>query len=108
MLEKISLFTSKKDFLYFLTSSFIIFFLSVSLEYYNYKELTKFDSALIDATVIKQYTKIKLKKNGKTKVYQVLKLKSDNGFTFYSTANEKLSNLSGKKVNQLSLFSFKT
>jgi competence protein ComEC len=98
MLEKISLFTSKKDFLYFLTSSFIIFFLSVSLEYYNYKELTKFDSALIDATVIKQYTKIKLKKNGKTKVYQVLKLKSDNGFTFYSTANEKLSNLSGKKV----------
>jgi len=98
MIEKVSLFANKRDFFHFLLLSFTIFSLSISLEFYNYKELTKFDSQLVNANVLKQYTKTKLTKTGKTKTYQVLKLKSEDGFTFYSTASKKLSNIQYKNI----------
>lgn len=98
MLEKVSLFRNKRDFFHFLLLAFTIFSLSISLEFYNYKELTKFDSQLVNATVLKQYTKTKLTKTGKTKIYQVLKLKSDNGFTFYSTASKNLKDIKFHRV----------
>jgi len=98
MIEKVSLFANKRDFFHFLLLSFTIFALSISLEFYNYKELTKFDSQLVNATVLKQYTKTKLTKTGKIKSYQVLKLKSEDGFTFYSTASKKLSNIQYKNI----------
>lgn len=98
MLEKVSLFTSRRDYLHFAIFLFVLFCLSISLEFYNYKELTKFDSQLVSATVLKQYTKTKLTKRGKLKKYQVLKLKSDKGFTFYSTASKNLANIKYKQV----------
>ena len=98
MLEKVSLFRNGRDFFHFLLLAFTIFALSFSLEFYNYKELTKFDSQLVNATVLKQYAKTKLTKTGKAKTYQVLKLKSVDGFTFYTTASKKLSNVKYKNV----------
>jgi len=98
MIEKVSLFRNSRDFFHFLLLAFTIFALSISLEFYNYKEFTKFDSQLVNATVIKQYTKTKLNKTGKIKTYQVLKLKSDDGFTFYSTASKKLSDIKYKNI----------
>ncbi len=98
MIEKVSLFRNRRDFFHLLLLAFTFFSLSLSWEFYNYRELTKFDSQLIDATVLKQYTKTKLTKKGNTKTYQVLKLKSDKGFTFYSTASSKLSDIKYKRV----------
>ncbi len=98
MLERVPLFTNKRDVFHFFLLAFTLFALSLSYEFYNYKELTKFDSQLIDALVLKQYTKTKLTKKGKIKHYQVLKLKSDNGFTFYTSASSKLPDIRYKKV----------
>ena len=98
MLKKVSLFKNKRDFFHFLLLAFTIFSLSISLEFYNYKEFTKFDSQLLNATIIKQYTKTKLTKTGKTKSYQVLKIKSDAGFTFYTTASKNLSDIKFHRV----------
>jgi len=99
ILEKISLFSSKKDLLLFVLLTLILFFLSISYQYYKYHELTKFDSQLVNAVVLKQYTKTKSTKKGTLKTYQVLKLKSSDGFTFYTTANKKLKNLKRKKIH---------
>jgi len=93
MIERVAFFQTKKEFLSFILLASAIALLSLSYQYYNYKQLTKFDSNLINATVIKQYTKTKVTKKGKLKTYQVLKLKSDNGFTFYTTASKKQKNI---------------
>ena len=98
MLEKVSLFRNTRDIFHLLLLFFVLFSLCIGLEFYNYKELTKFDSQLVNATVLKQYSKSKLTKTGKTKTYQVLKLKADEGFIFYSTASQKLSNIKYKRV----------
>ncbi len=98
MLEKVSLFRNRRDFFHLFLLLFVLFSLSISMEFYNYKELTKFDTQLVNATVLKQYTKSKLTKTGKTKTYQVLKLKSDDGFVFYSTASKKLQDIRYRKV----------
>ncbi len=97
-LERVELLSSKRDFSYLLLLFFSLLALSLSFEYYNYKELSKFDSQIVHAKVLKQYTKIKLTKKGKTKTYQVLKLKSSDGFTFYTTASKKMPNYQGKEV----------
>lgn len=97
MIEKVSLFLSKKDFFNFFLLCCILLCISLGLEYYNYKQLTKFNSQLVNATVLKQYTKTKYKK-GKLKTYQVLKLKSDKGCTFYTTASTKLQDIKYKHL----------
>jgi competence protein ComEC len=98
MIERVSLFNSKKETLYFTLASILLLFLSLALEFYHYKEFTKFDSQLLHATVLKQYTKTKLTKTGKTKEYQVLKLKSEDGLTFYTTASKKTEDIKGKNI----------
>ena len=99
VLEKISLFSSKKD--VFLLFAFILSLLSISLsfEYYKYKELTKFDSQLLGATVQKAYIKTKRTKKGTLKSYEILKLKSDDGLVFYTLASKKLTNMQGKHLH---------
>ena len=94
MLERVSLFNSKRDFLNFLLLCSFILFYSLLIEFQNYKNLTRFDTALVNATVLKQYTKTK---NSRT--YQVLKLKSEKGFTFYTTANKSFAYSKTKKLN---------
>ena len=92
-LEKVPLFSTKKDFFVFLFISFFIFIYSLLIEYQNFKSLTYFDTTIVKATVLKQYVKSKGKKK-----YQVLKLRSDKNFTFYTTANISLKNLVNKKI----------
>ena len=92
-LEEVFLFRSKKDFFYFLIGCFFVLSYSLLIEYQNFKNLTRFDTAIVKAVVLKQYTKSK-----GTKKYQVLKLKSDDGFSFYTTAKLSLKNVVGKKL----------
>lgn len=98
LLEKISLFDTKRDFFLFLFLCIFIASYSLLIEYNNYKNMTRFDSQLIEATVLKQYEKTKLTKKGRTKSYQVLKLKSDRGFSFYTIAKKSFPSTKGKKV----------
>ena len=98
MIERVSLFNSKRDFFFFFFISVAILTYSLLMEYNNYKILTQFDSSLINATILKQYSKTKTTKSGKTKEYQVLKLKSDKGFSFYTTAKESFPSSIGKNL----------
>ena len=98
LLEKLSLFNTKKEFFTFILACGFIFSYTLLIEYNNYKNLTKFDSQIIYATVLKQYEKTKLTKKGKTKNYQVLKLKSEQGFSFYTTAKKSFPYSKGKKL----------
>lgn len=93
MLEKVSLFNAKRDFLnFFLACGFILFY-TLLMEYQNYKNFTKFDTALTNATVLSQYTKTK-----ESKTYQILKLKSEDGYTFYTMKNSAFTDAVGKTL----------
>lgn len=93
MIERVSLFNKKRDFFLFVSASALILLVSLFLEYQNYQKFTRFDSALVEVTVLKQYTK---SKNNRT--YQVLKLKSEDGLTFYTTAKKSLQDVKDKKL----------
>ncbi|MFA5234617.1 MAG: ComEC/Rec2 family competence protein [Sulfurimonas sp.] len=94
MIERVSLFNKKRDFFLFIFACFLILSVSLFIEYRNFLEFNRFDSALVEATVLKQYTK---SKNNRT--YQVLKLKSEDGLTFYTTAKKSLQDLKDKKLS---------
>ena len=94
LLEKVSLFNRRRDFFTFLFISFFILSYSLLMEYQNYKNLNRFDSHVIWATVLNQYTKTK-----DNKTYQVLKLKSDEGYTFYTGAKQSQPDIKGLHVN---------
>lgn len=93
MIQRVSLFTSRRDFFIFLAFCFIFLSHSLYVEYKKFEELTRFDSFLTKATIQKQYTKAK---NSRT--YQVLKLKSSDGITFYTKAKKDLQNLKDKEI----------
>ena len=98
-LDKVSLFSSKRDFFLFLSLSLFIFIYATLIEYNNYKNLTQFTSHILTATIVKQYTKTKLTKKGKTKTYQVLKLKAEKGFSFYTIRKKDFPDSQGKKID---------
>ena len=98
MIQKVQLFSTKKDFLYFISACGFILFYALLIEFNNYKNLTRFDSSIIEATVLKQYEKTKLTKKNRLKTYQVLKLKSKDGFTFYTTTKKTFPSSIGKKI----------
>lgn len=85
-LEKIELFSTKKELFIFLYVSLFIFTYSLLILYNNYKHLTEFKTYFTTATIVKQYEKARFTKTGKIKTYQVLKLKSDEGFSFYTSS----------------------
>jgi competence protein ComEC len=93
MTERVSLFNSWRDISLFLFASLLILSLSLLFEYQNYKEFTRFDSALVEVTVLKQYVKQKGKRT-----YQVLKLKSSEGITFYTTAKKSLPDMKNSRL----------
>ncbi|MCW8955108.1 MAG: ComEC/Rec2 family competence protein [Sulfurimonas sp.] len=68
------------------------------IEYQNFQQLTRFDSQILEATVIKQYEKTSLSTKKKSKTFQILKLKSKEGLTFYTGAKKSLENIKGKIV----------
>ena len=98
ILAKVAFFTSKKDIFVFFGLIFVLLIFSLSYEYYKYRQLTKFDSQLVEATVIKEYEKTKLTKKGKLKHYKVLKLNSDDGLSFYTIAPKKSTTLQNKHL----------
>lgn len=98
LLEKVNLFDTKKDFFLFFIACLFIFSYALLIEYNNFKNLTRFDSAILNATVIKQYEKSKFTKKNKLKTYQVLKLKSDKNFTFYTSAKNSFPDSTGKTI----------
>lgn len=103
MIERVELFQTKKDLLILFTLFVTLLSFSLLYEYYNYRQLTKFDSALIKGEVLKQYLKTKTTKRGKEKTYQVLQLKASNGFTFYTIAKKDLQDLKGDEI-ELEIF----
>ena len=98
MIEKVPLLNTKRDFYLLALLTFLLLFYSLLIEYNNYLKLTKFDSSIIEAQVLKQYIKTKQTNKSKTKTYQVLKLKSPKGFTFYTSLSTKTPNILGKKI----------
>ncbi len=91
-LERVELF-NKREFLSFLFLCLAILSYSLLINYQNYKNLTRYDSALVNATVLKQYTKTK-----EDKSYQILKLKTDNGITFYTSAKKSFKDVKGQEL----------
>ena len=83
-LEKPKFFESYKEFIW--TVSVLLIFLLVRLffEYQTYKEFTSKPFYFTHANVLNSYEK---SKNGKQ--YTVLKLRSDDGYTFYTTTHKK-------------------
>jgi competence protein ComEC len=97
-LQRVALLQDRYDVLKFMLLFVLLLTISLSLEYYQYKKIILFDSYLTTAEVQKQYTKTKQKPNGKIKEYQVLKLKSDEGFSFYTIASKKTPNYKKKEL----------
>lgn len=91
-LERVELF-KYKEFISFLILALFVLSYSLLIEYQNYKKLTRFDSAVVDATVLKQYEKTK---NART--YQVLKLKTDDSLIFYTGAKKSFEDVLHKRV----------
>ena len=92
-IESVPLFRSKKETLLFSTGVLLLFLVSLALEYSDYRHLVRFDDAVIRATVLQQYEKRKADRN-----YFVLKLRSNEGATFYMSADPSLRDLSGYGV----------
>ena len=82
-----------REYLYFGITLFLLLLISLSFEYLNYTKLTQFDDAIIDVTVLKHY-----EKERESKVYSVLKLRTDDGTNFYTTSEAPLKNLSGYHI----------
>ena len=97
-IESIELLSSKRDIFTLLVLLLFLLFFSLSYQYYKYHELTKFDSQIVNAVVLKQYTKTKQTKKGKLKRYEVLKLRSNDGFTFYTIASKNLKNIKSRTI----------
>jgi competence protein ComEC len=98
MLEKASLFQTKREAFFALGLFLFILSYSLLIEFQNFKNLTRFDSAQTNATIIKQYITTKETKNGQLRNYHILKLKSDEGYNFYTNTKLSFPPSLGKKV----------
>ncbi len=83
-LEKPKLFPEKKIFIWFVLSLIFIILIRLFFEYQAYQNFISKPFYYTDAKVLTDYKKFK---SGKR--YQVLKLRSDEGFTFYTTTHRK-------------------
>ncbi len=88
-LQKLKLFSNKKDFFIFFGIVFLIFILNISFEYFRYKKITSKKSYTTKAFVLNEY----IKNN-----HKVIKLKSNEGFVFYTTASKRFHSVKGKYV----------
>lgn len=85
-LEKPKLFPQRKTFFWFVSSVILLIILRLIFLYQNYQAFISKPFYYTNATVITSYEKTKHDKR-----YQVLKLKSEEGFTFYTTTHRKES-----------------
>ena len=91
-LGRIELFDTR-SFLLFFFGIFVLALLSLSFEYYNFRELKTFDDAEIEVSVINHYVKTKNEKS-----YSVLKLYFQ-GKTLYTIGSKDLKNLRGRTIS---------
>ena len=84
MLEKPELFDSKKSFRVTVLVLLLVILLRLVFEYFSYKEFISKPFYFTNATVLNAYEKTK---NGRS--YTVLKLRAEEGFTFYTTSHKK-------------------
>lgn len=83
-LAKPALFPERKTFVWFSLVLIVIIGIRLLIEYYAYQEFISKPFYYTHAAVLNAYEKSKGKKR-----YQVLKLQSDEGFTFYTTNHSK-------------------
>ena len=83
-MEKPKLFETQKHFILTMAVLFILFLIHLGWEYRNYTEFITKPFYFTHATVLNAYEKTKGKGS-----YQVLKLRSDDGLTFYTTTHRK-------------------
>ncbi len=93
MLARIELFETKKEFLIFFAIVLSVFSLNVAYEYYKFSRLTSTKSTVLEAKVLNEYLKSTSKKT-----YKVIKLKTDDGHIFYTTASVRFRSVKGKRV----------
>ena len=91
-LEKPKFYEEKKEFVYTMAFLFILLLARLFFSYQSYIEFTSKPFYFTHATVLNAYEK---SKHGKR--YTVLKLRADEGFTFYTTTHKK-EDFSHKKV----------
>jgi len=96
-LEKPSLFSDRRSFVAFTFLLLIVILIRLGFQYHSYQEFIAKPFYYTDATVLTSYEKTKYKKR-----YKVLKLRSDEGFTFYTTSHQK-ENFNHKRL-RLQLF----
>jgi competence protein ComEC len=84
-MEKPKLFENRKEFVWTMLVLLSLFLLRLGWEYRNYTEFISKPFFFTHATVLNAYEK----KKGK-RTYQVLKLQSDEGLTFYTTIYQKV------------------
>jgi len=89
MLKSIKLFQKRDDYILFFSFILFISAYSILIEFNNYKNFTKFNSTIVNATVLKSYFK-----NNR----QVVKFKTDNGVTFYTIVSKKTELKFAQKV----------
>jgi len=108
IMESLPLFTNKKE---MVLASFVLVFLSIfslGFQYFKYKNLTSQLLHVTDAKVLNHYEKHK--SNGRA--YDVFKLKSDEGYTFYTVAWKKKDIQIGSlvrvkfKTNKISFYKY--
>ena len=83
-LEKPKLFPENKTFIWFSIALLVLIGIRLVFNYISYQEFITKPFYYTEATVLTSYEKTKYNKR-----YQVLKLRSDEGFTFYTTTHRK-------------------
>jgi len=83
-LEKPKLFPEKKTFIWFSFVLLILIVIRLIFTYFSYQEFISKPFYYTEATVLNAYEKVKKKKR-----YKVLKLRSDEGYMFYTTTHRK-------------------
>ncbi|HIP60510.1 MAG TPA: ComEC/Rec2 family competence protein [Campylobacterales bacterium] len=93
--HELNLFESKKEIVIFTLLMISIFAFNIYQKHKLFTEVTASKFYKTDAIIDKQYQKTK--KTGKT--YHVLKIKSDDGYSFYTTNYGDLKDISGRSVS---------
>ncbi len=95
-LSKPSLIEGGREWALFLALSFTLFLLNLGWHYHAYRQFVSHPKIFTRADVLLQYTK---RKSGRA--YQVLKLRTDDGLTLYTTSRKALNDIRGRNVSVL-------
>ncbi len=85
-MEKPALFETRREFIYFILIAGVLLMLHLGWHYKEYRDFTAKPFFFTHAKVLSSYQKQKYHKN-----YQVLKLRTDEGWQFYTTTHRKKS-----------------